>query len=229
MGVGKGGPSALTLLCAPRLTGLEESAWGEEEAAADHNYYNSIPGKEPPLGGLVDSRLAVTQPCALATLGGLGQVSLLRGQKGCGAVTGVGGKWSWDISGPSRLSCRECHQHGEMSVACLGTWAPLEQVGCSSLTESAPCSPMSLPACNCVPQAVCSQLSPVPSEALCVTVPCRLCAPSSPLPLPSSLPPVMRSWQLGIDGLVADHSGVSQNSRCTLEHFVDELLPGMST
>ncbi|XP_060227060.1 SHC-transforming protein 2 isoform X3 [Meriones unguiculatus] len=55
-----------------RLTGLEESAWGDDEAA-DHNYYNSIPGKEPPLGGLVDSRLAVTQPCALATLGGLGQ------------------------------------------------------------------------------------------------------------------------------------------------------------
>ncbi|XP_029398478.1 SHC-transforming protein 2 isoform X2 [Mus pahari] len=56
-----------------RLTGLEELAWGDDEAAADHNYYNSIPGKEPPLGGLVDSRLAVTQPCALATLGGLGQ------------------------------------------------------------------------------------------------------------------------------------------------------------
>ncbi|XP_050995815.1 SHC-transforming protein 2 [Acomys russatus] len=55
-----------------RVTGLEESAWGDDDAA-DHNYYNSIPGKEPPLGGLVDSRLAVTQPCALATLGGLGQ------------------------------------------------------------------------------------------------------------------------------------------------------------
>jgi SHC-transforming protein 2 len=69
------------LLCARRLTGLEELAWGDDDAAADHNYYNSIPGKEPPLGGLVDSRLAVTQPCALATLGGLGQVSLLWGQK----------------------------------------------------------------------------------------------------------------------------------------------------
>ncbi|OBS69826.1 hypothetical protein A6R68_01631, partial [Neotoma lepida] len=56
-----------------RLTGLEESAWGDDDEAVDHNYYNSIPGKEPPLGGLVDSRLAVTQPCALATLGALGQ------------------------------------------------------------------------------------------------------------------------------------------------------------
>ncbi|KAL6056860.1 hypothetical protein STEG23_003264 [Scotinomys teguina] len=56
-----------------RLTGLEEAAWGDHDEAVDHNYYNSIPGKEPPLGGLVDSRLAVTQPCALGTLGGLGQ------------------------------------------------------------------------------------------------------------------------------------------------------------
>ncbi|XP_033615336.1 SHC-transforming protein 2, partial [Fukomys damarensis] len=52
-----------------RLTGLEEPAWGDEEEAEGHNYYNSIPGKEPPPGGLVDSRLAVTQPCTLAALG----------------------------------------------------------------------------------------------------------------------------------------------------------------
>ncbi|KAK2086761.1 SHC-transforming protein 2 [Saguinus oedipus] len=58
-----------------RLVGPEESAWGDEEEAVEHNYYNSIPGKEPPPGGLVDSRLALTQPCALATLG---QVSLCR-------------------------------------------------------------------------------------------------------------------------------------------------------
>ncbi|KAM9688390.1 SHC-transforming protein 2 isoform 1-T1 [Trichechus inunguis] len=51
-----------------KLTGLEDSAWGDEEVA-EHNYYNSIPGKEPPLGGLVDSRLALSQPCALGTLG----------------------------------------------------------------------------------------------------------------------------------------------------------------
>lgn len=55
----------------PRPAGQEESAWGDEEDT-DHNYYNSVPGKEPPLGGLVDSRLALTQPCAL---GGLDQVS----------------------------------------------------------------------------------------------------------------------------------------------------------
>lgn len=31
--------------------------WGEDEDFSDHNYYNSIPGKEPPIGGVVDSRL----------------------------------------------------------------------------------------------------------------------------------------------------------------------------
>ncbi|XP_032250511.1 SHC-transforming protein 2 [Phoca vitulina] len=55
-----------------RLTRPEESAWGDEEET-EHNYYNSIPGKEPPLGGLVDSRLTLTQPCALGALGALGQ------------------------------------------------------------------------------------------------------------------------------------------------------------
>uniref|UniRef100_A0A3Q3XEG9 Uncharacterized protein n=1 Tax=Mola mola TaxID=94237 RepID=A0A3Q3XEG9_MOLML len=35
----------------------EEPVWGEDEDFADHNYYNSIPGKEPPIGGVVDSRL----------------------------------------------------------------------------------------------------------------------------------------------------------------------------
>ncbi|XP_062968569.1 SHC-transforming protein 2 isoform X1 [Cynocephalus volans] len=52
-----------------RLTGQEESAWGDDDKASEHGYYNSIPGKEPPLGGLVDSRLALTQPCALGALG----------------------------------------------------------------------------------------------------------------------------------------------------------------
>ncbi|CAL8307966.1 unnamed protein product [Lota lota] len=36
---------------------LEEPSWGEEDESSEHNYYNSIPGKEPPLGGVVDSRL----------------------------------------------------------------------------------------------------------------------------------------------------------------------------
>ncbi|KAM6466203.1 SHC-transforming protein 2 isoform 2-T2 [Liasis olivaceus] len=39
-----------------RTMGVDDS-WGEEEDTSGHNYYNSIPGKQPPLGGLVDSRL----------------------------------------------------------------------------------------------------------------------------------------------------------------------------
>lgn len=60
-------------LCVRRLTGPEDSAWGDEDET-EHSYYNRTPGKEPPLGGLVDSRLTpAQQPCAL---GALGQVSL---------------------------------------------------------------------------------------------------------------------------------------------------------
>uniref|UniRef100_H3AE88 SHC adaptor protein 2 n=1 Tax=Latimeria chalumnae TaxID=7897 RepID=H3AE88_LATCH len=40
-----------------RTVGTEELTIGEEEDCSEHDYYNSIPGKEPPLGGLVDSRL----------------------------------------------------------------------------------------------------------------------------------------------------------------------------
>uniref|UniRef100_A0A4W3H8R1 SHC (Src homology 2 domain containing) transforming protein 2 n=1 Tax=Callorhinchus milii TaxID=7868 RepID=A0A4W3H8R1_CALMI len=45
-----------------RMTGSEESAWGEEEESSEHNYYNSIPGKQPPVGGVVDSRQRHVQP-----------------------------------------------------------------------------------------------------------------------------------------------------------------------
>ncbi|XP_057396194.1 SHC-transforming protein 2 isoform X3 [Balaenoptera acutorostrata] len=52
-----------------RLTGPEDSAWGDEDET-EHNYYNRTPGKEPPLGGLVDSRLTpAQQTCALGALG----------------------------------------------------------------------------------------------------------------------------------------------------------------
>ncbi|KAL8177876.1 UNVERIFIED_CONTAM: SHC-transforming protein 2 [Gekko kuhli] len=40
-----------------RAMGTEDTTWGEDDEASEHDYYNSIPGKEPPLGGLVDSRL----------------------------------------------------------------------------------------------------------------------------------------------------------------------------
>lgn len=43
-----------------RSVRTEESAWEEDDMFLEHDYYNSIPGKEPPLGGLVDSRLKTT-------------------------------------------------------------------------------------------------------------------------------------------------------------------------
>ncbi|NXT19649.1 SHC2 protein, partial [Syrrhaptes paradoxus] len=59
-GVGRGpGRAECPQVPRPRCRALsaEESAWGEDEEAAEHDYYNSIPGKEPPPGGLIDSRL----------------------------------------------------------------------------------------------------------------------------------------------------------------------------
>ncbi|XP_021105016.1 SHC-transforming protein 1 isoform X2 [Heterocephalus glaber] len=41
-----------------RMAGFDGSAWDEEEEEpSDHQYYNDFPGKEPPLGGVVDMRL----------------------------------------------------------------------------------------------------------------------------------------------------------------------------
>lgn len=50
---------SLSLLCSPRMAGFDGSAWDEEEEepAPDHQYYNDFPGKEPPIGGVVDMRL----------------------------------------------------------------------------------------------------------------------------------------------------------------------------
>lgn len=41
------------------MAGFDGSAWDEEEEepAPDHQYYNDFPGKEPPIGGVVDMRL----------------------------------------------------------------------------------------------------------------------------------------------------------------------------
>ncbi|XP_055363766.1 SHC-transforming protein 2 isoform X3 [Betta splendens] len=46
-----------TMTSMERPVRQEEPVWAEEEDVSEHDYYNSIPGKEPPLGGVVDSRL----------------------------------------------------------------------------------------------------------------------------------------------------------------------------
>lgn len=50
----------LFLSCHLRNIRTEDSAWGDDEDSLEHDYYNSIPGKVPPFGGVVDSRL---KPC----------------------------------------------------------------------------------------------------------------------------------------------------------------------
>ncbi|XP_051849877.1 SHC-transforming protein 1 isoform X3 [Antechinus flavipes] len=46
-----------------RMAGFDGSAWDEEEEEPpDHQYYNDFPGKEPPLGGVVDMRLPRPAP-----------------------------------------------------------------------------------------------------------------------------------------------------------------------
>ncbi|XP_069551186.1 SHC-transforming protein 2 [Brachyistius frenatus] len=46
-----------TMASVERSVRTEEPVWGEDEDCSEHDYYNSIPGKEPPVGGVVDSRL----------------------------------------------------------------------------------------------------------------------------------------------------------------------------
>nr|XP_034953819.1 SHC-transforming protein 1 isoform X2 [Zootoca vivipara] len=49
-----------------RMAGFDGSAWDEEEEPLpDHQYYNDFPGKEPPLGGVVDMRLREGASAAL--------------------------------------------------------------------------------------------------------------------------------------------------------------------
>lgn len=49
------------------MAGFDGSAWDEEEEEPpDHQYYNDFPGKEPPLGGVVDMRLREGAPLGAA-------------------------------------------------------------------------------------------------------------------------------------------------------------------
>ncbi|KAM9385627.1 SHC-transforming protein 2 isoform 1-T1 [Pholidichthys leucotaenia] len=46
-----------TMASMERSVRTEEPVWGEDEDLSEPDYYNRIPGKEPPVGGVVDSRL----------------------------------------------------------------------------------------------------------------------------------------------------------------------------
>ncbi|XP_031431251.1 SHC-transforming protein 2 isoform X2 [Clupea harengus] len=58
-----------------RIIRTEESAWGDDDETSEHDYYNSIPGKEPPLGGVVDSRLRHTPSHAQSRTSQMGSPS----------------------------------------------------------------------------------------------------------------------------------------------------------
>uniref|UniRef100_A0A4W3H7N8 SHC (Src homology 2 domain containing) transforming protein 2 n=1 Tax=Callorhinchus milii TaxID=7868 RepID=A0A4W3H7N8_CALMI len=106
-----------------RMTGSEESAWGEEEESSEHNYYNSIPGKQPPVGGVVDSRQRHVQPSSSI---GATQVSRLPSKDrapGFRSVTlfcwvGSGKRWvSRSVSSQVRPVINSLHEAGGLRRA----------------------------------------------------------------------------------------------------------------
>ncbi|XP_048686772.1 SHC-transforming protein 2 isoform X2 [Caretta caretta] len=117
-----------------RVMETEESAWGDEEEMAEHDYYNSIPGKEPPLGGLVDSRLrhgtllghAHSQPsCA----GHFSQVGFpaRRDQNSHPGSHGDGDAPGQSCDGylqadSQPLGCRDYEEHMYVNTQCLDGW-----------------------------------------------------------------------------------------------------------
>ncbi|XP_008933335.1 PREDICTED: SHC-transforming protein 2, partial [Merops nubicus] len=119
-----------------KVLGVEDSAWGEDEEAAEHDYYNSIPGKEPPLGGLIDSRLrhstghVRTQPSGSGPPG-QGGMAARRDQS-----SQLGPPWDLESQGPfeDALKLHECIAGGRTSP-------PIEDQWLSPPTRKAPVAP----------------------------------------------------------------------------------------
>uniref|UniRef100_A0A8C5UBQ3 SHC-transforming protein 2 n=1 Tax=Malurus cyaneus samueli TaxID=2593467 RepID=A0A8C5UBQ3_9PASS len=119
-------PKVLAHPCC-RALGAEESAWGEDEEAAEHDYYNNIPGKEPPPGGLVDSRLRHStalghvraQPSTGGVPGDCGQswpavMAVLAGQPCDGYLQADG----------HALGPRDYEEHMYVNTQSLDAWEP---------------------------------------------------------------------------------------------------------
>lgn len=104
-----GSARPVTTACAPptcslRMAGFDGSAWDEEEEEPPgHQYYNDFPGKEPPLGGVVDMRLREGAPGAARPPPPVGQTSSHLGATlvsrlgggGLGPRMGVAGPGFW--------------------------------------------------------------------------------------------------------------------------------------
>lgn len=68
-------PSSKMSATQDRVLNMEELPWTEEEEeAADHPYYNNIPGKMPPPGGFIDARVTNQNAATDGSQTGLGAV-----------------------------------------------------------------------------------------------------------------------------------------------------------
>nr|XP_056700448.1 SHC-transforming protein 2 [Euleptes europaea] len=120
-----------------RAMGTEEATWGEDDETSEHDYYNSIPGKEPPLGGLVDSRLwPGTSLCHAPT------------QLSCSSHFGQGAftRLRPNPSTPQSLSSSGPFEdalklHESMSACGAGSSPPIEDQWPSPPTRKAPIAP----------------------------------------------------------------------------------------
>uniref|UniRef100_A0A803VTG7 SHC adaptor protein 2 n=1 Tax=Ficedula albicollis TaxID=59894 RepID=A0A803VTG7_FICAL len=139
-----------------RALAAEDSAWGEDEEAAEHDYYNSIPGKEPPPGGLVDSRLRHKPEPSGTTLGA--------GEPGVGTAGGEAMSWgvpcdpaqSWPavMAIPTGQPCdgylqadghtlgpRDYEEHMYVNTQSLEAWDPASCPRCNTPQPLDPTGP----------------------------------------------------------------------------------------
>ncbi|NWI63966.1 SHC2 protein, partial [Todus mexicanus] len=122
-----------------RALGAEESAWGEDEEAAEHDYYNSIPGKEPPLGGLIDSRLqhSTAQGHVRAQPSSQGAFAARRDQS-----SQLGPPWELESQGQPfdgylqadghPLGPRDYEEHMYVNTQSLDAWEPEAAAGAAA-------------------------------------------------------------------------------------------------
>ncbi|NXV79146.1 SHC2 protein, partial [Atlantisia rogersi] len=118
-----------------RVLGVESSAWGEDEESAEHDYYNSIPGKEPPPGGLIDSRLRHgpipghihTQPPSSGPPSQVSPQSSLQGGQPCDGYVQAD-------SHP--LGPRDYEEHMYVNTQSLDAWEP--EVAARGVPEESP-------------------------------------------------------------------------------------------
>ncbi|KAM4706405.1 LOW QUALITY PROTEIN: SHC-transforming protein 2 [Discoglossus pictus] len=117
------------------VIGGEEPAWGaEDEHNSEHNYYNSIPGKEPPLGGVQDCRIreggATGQAPAQTTTNGLWSQTSSPARRP--PVSHSGSQWEMEVQGQANeglpltngrvLGVRDYEEHMYVNTQSMDNW-----------------------------------------------------------------------------------------------------------